>query len=501
MAEDLKTQFNTAFNFHKEGNLDEAENLYTEILSKDDKNAEVWNLLGMVNMQKFRLTKAKECIEKAISITPNPYFFENIAKVYLEMEDSENAIELYTELLKVKPNNFDYLFNLASAYKLAHNNEKAIECYKRAGELNPNNPDTFYNLGLIYDNLGMPKKSVEYYNKALEITPEDMETRYFTGLAYFKNRDYKNGLPFFESRLCKQSALMTQVQTYPNLVRTAPVWEGENISDKTLYTYYEAGFGDVLMFSRYIPLLKERCKKLIFKPQAPLVELLEYNFPDVEFQKYFVNEQEMKFDYHIPFLSVPYVLGLDENNGMFTGKSGYLKADTNIVQRYKNEYFNNNKFKIGIKWRGNTHYEMDRVIDIKSFIKLFDIPETKFYSFQTFEGAEDLNEIINDYDIVDIGKTVTNFADTAGALENMDLIICNDTSLVHLAGAMNKPCWVLLPYLYNWRWHLDLNKCDWYDSVKLYRQKTVGDWDEIFDRMKKDLQMIVKKTPKNPQKH
>ena len=83
----------------------------------------------------------------------------------------------------------------------------------------------------------------------------------------------------------------------------------------------------------------------------------------------------------------------------------------------------------------------------------------------------------------------------------MDLIICNDTSLVHLAGAMNKPCWVLLPYLYNWRWHLDLNKCDWYDSVKLYRQKTVGDWDEIFDRMKKDLQMIVKKTPKNPQKH
>ena len=82
----------------------------------------------------------------------------------------------------------------------------------------------------------------------------------------------------------------------------------------------------------------------------------------------------------------------------------------------------------------------------------------------------------------------------------MDLIICNDTSLVHLAGAMNKPCWVLLPYLYNWRWHLDLNKCDWYDSVKLYRQ-TVGDWDEIFDRMKKDLQMVVKKTPKNPQKH
>ena len=176
---------------------------------------------------------------------------------------------------------------------------------------------------------------------------------------------------------------------------------------------------------------------------------------------------------------------------MFVGKSGYLKADNEIVERYKKEYFNNDSFKIGIKWRGNTHYEMDRVIDIKSFTKLFNIPNTKFYSFQTFEGAEDLNEIINDYDIVDIGKTVKNFSDTAGALENMDLIICNDTSLAHLAGAMNKHCWILLPYLYNWRWHLDLTKCDWYDSVKLYRQKESGNWDEIFDRMYSDLKNIV----------
>ena len=178
---------------------------------------------------------------------------------------------------------------------------------------------------------------------------------------------------------------------------------------------------------------------------------------------------------------------------MFISKSGYLKSNPDIVERYKEQYFNNKKFKIGIKWRGNTHYEMDRVIDIKSFTKLFNIENTKFYSFQTFEGAEDLNQIINDYDIVDIGKTVKNFADTAGALENLDLVICNDTSLAHLAGALGKPCWILLPYLYNWRWHLDLNNCDWYDSVKLYRQKERGNWDEIFDRMHVDLSNLLLK--------
>ncbi|MCR5265571.1 MAG: tetratricopeptide repeat protein [Cyanobacteria bacterium RUI128] len=487
----LREEFNSAFNLHKEGKLDEAESGYRELIEKGYKVAEMWNLTGMIYMQRFQLSKAEEYILKAIELEPNPYFFENLAKVYLEKEDSEQAIKLYNELVKTNPDNFDYLFNLASAYKLAGNIDKAAETYIRASEVCPDNPDTFFNLGLIYDNEGQPDNSIKYYKEALKLRPDDMETRYFTGLAYFKNRDYKNGLPYFENRLCKQSALVTQLNTYPNLVRKAPVWEGEDISDKTLYTYYEAGFGDILMFARYLPMLRERCKKLIFKPQAPLVELFEYNFPDIDFQKYFVNEHEMDFDYHIPILSVPYVLGLDETNGMFTGKSGYLKADPEIVKRYKIDYFNNTKFKIGIKWRGNTHYEMDRVIDVKSFTKLFDIPNTQFYSFQTFEGSEDLNEIINDYNIVDIGSTVENFADTAGALENMDLIICNDTSLVHLAGAMSKPCWVLLPYLYNWRWHLDINKCDWYDTVKLYRQKEVGNWDEIFDRMYADLKQIV----------
>lgn len=491
MMEDLREKQNNAFQLHKAGKLDEAEVLYREIVENKDNNAEVWNLIGMIYMQRFQLSKAEEYMLKAISINPNPYFFENLAKLYLEKEDSEKAIELYTELLKKYPNNFNYLFNIASAYKLAGQFDNAIESYIEASKINPDNPDTFFNLGLIYDNIGNPNESIKYYLKAFELNPNDMETRYFTGLAYFKSRNYKEGLPFFESRLCRQSALVTQANTYPNLIRKAPVWEGEDISDKVLYTYYEAGFGDVLMFARYLPLLRKRCKKLIFKPQAPLVELLEYNFPDIEFQKYFVNESEMDFDYHIPILSVPYILGLNEEHNMFIGKNGYLKPDPEIVKRYKIDYFNNSKFKIGIKWRGNTHYEMDRVIDVKSFTKLFNIPNTQFYSFQTFEGSEDLNEIKNEYNIVDIGSTVNNFSDTAGALENMDLIICNDTSLVHLAGAMTKPCWVLLPYLYNWRWHLDLNKCDWYDTVKLYRQKDHGNWDEIFDRMYNDLKELL----------
>lgn len=488
---EVKELFQQAFELHKQGKLDEAESLYEQVLELDPQNAEVLNFLGIINLQKFKLSKAEELIQKAISISPEQYFYENLAKVYLEMEDAERAVQLYTKLLKQKPDSFNYVFNLASAYKVARDYENAIRMYERAIELEPENPDSYYNMGLILNNLSEPERAIKYYKKAVELCPDDTETRYFTGITYFRNRDYKNGLQYFESRLCRQSAILTQMNTYPNLMQKAPLWDGKtDISDKTLYTYYEAGFGDVLMFARYLPMLKSKCKKLIVKPQVPLAELLQENFPDIEVMKLFEHESVMDFDYHVPILSLPYVLGLDESN-MFVGRKQYLSALPEKIERYRRDYFDNDCFKIGIKWRGNTHYEMDRVIEITSFLKLFGIKNTKFYSFQTFEGAEDLNKIVNDYDIVDIGKTVQNFSDTAGALANLDLVICNDTSLAHLAGAMNIPCWILLPYNYNWRWHLDLSKCDWYESVKLYRQKQVGDWDEIFERMYNDLTKLL----------
>ena len=90
-----------------------------------------------------------------------------------------------------------------------------------------------------------------------------------------------------------------------------------------------------------------------------------------------------------------------------------------------------------------------------------------------------------------MGKTFSNFSDTAGAIENMDLVICNDTSLAHLAGAMIKPCWVLLPYIYNWRWHDDLTHCDWYDSVKIFRQRDHGDWDSVFNSVEEELKKLI----------
>jgi ADP-heptose:LPS heptosyltransferase len=200
----------------------------------------------------------------------------------------------------------------------------------------------------------------------------------------------------------------------------------------------------------------------------------------------------MSFDVHTPIMSLPYLLGL-KGNRVFESSEGYLSADSELIKSFKEEYFNTDKIKIGFKWQGNTYYDQDRVIPAEAFSPLIELEGTKFYSFQTFEGSEDIEKLTSKHDITDIGKDLLNFGQTAAALMNLDLVICNDTSLAHLAGALGVPCFVLLPYEVNWRWHDDLSKCDWYNSIKLFRQDSIGNWENVFKEVKEIISSKITK--------
>ena len=323
--------------------------------------------------------------------------------------------------------------------------------------------------------------AIKYYNKVLKINPDDRESKYFLSLAYFREKNYEKGFKYFEERLCRETTIKTQEVTYPKLTLKSKLWQGEPIVNKTIYIYYEAGFGDVIMFSRYLKELQTKCKKIIFKPQQELAEWFKENFPNIEVMEIFKDEKEISFDIHAPILSLPYLLGRNNQN-IFSPTYKYLEANKLKAEFYKQKYFNNSKMKIGIKWQGNTFYETGRVIDIEAFNDLFSLSNVQLYSCQTYEGSEELKKL-EGKNIIDISKTFNNFSDTAAAVENMDLVICNDTSLAHVAGALGKPCIILLPYQYNWRWHLDINKCDWYDSVKLYKKDRNENWKELMNRV------------------
>ena len=485
-------KFKQAFLLHKQGKLTAARDIYLEILKTEPDNHEVLDLLGVLFLQAGEYERSEDCIKKAIEIHPDAYYLENLGKLYHQADRHQDAIEVYEILTKIKPQNYEYQFGLAMAYKNNSDWEKAKQAYYKAIELNPQSHESYFNLAYLYFNENDPQGAVKCYEKALEIQPDDWETKYFLSLAYMEVKNYKDGLKYFEERLCRQSAIVSQEKTYPNLMKEKPIWTGkEDLSDKTLYTYYEAGFGDLIMLYRFMPELTSKCKKVIFKPQRELVELFRENSYGAEIMDMFEFEKDVYFDYHLPFLSLPYVLGKSGEDVFIHHDDGYLKANPAKVLQYKQKYFNNDKFKIGIKWQGNTFYDKERVLKVEDFFRLFEIPNTQFYSCQTFEGSEKFKKIKDKYNVIDLAPTFKNFSDTAAALENLDLIICNDTSLVHLGGAMCRPCWVLLPHVYNWRWHDDLSKCDWYDSVKIFRQTSNGDWDGVFSEVEEELKKIL----------
>ena len=485
---------NIGFTNHQAGHFDEAENAYKEALILDKENAEVYNLMGVLKLQQNEVDIAVEWIEKAVQSKSCEYFLETLFQAYIRKEDFEKIISYEKTVVKEFPKSFALMFNLALAFKNLKQNKKAIHYYEEALRIDPSSYKAWFNLAHVYNVENQGKNAVSALKICKKLKPKDRETEYFLSIALMRTKNYEKGLKLFESRLCRETATALMNKTYPKLASFDKIWKGENIKNKTIFVYYEAGFGDVIMFSRYLPLLKKKCKKIVFYPQKQLIPLFETSGLGIdEMIEGFVPESMMDFDVHVPLLSLPYLLGL-KGNKIFESSDGYLSANQDLVQQYHAKYFDNDKLKIGIKWQGNTYYDKDRVIPTEAFLPLLEKEGTQFYSFQTFEGSEELQKLTEKFEIPDIGSELVDFGQTAAALQNLDLVICNDTSLAHLAGAMGIPCFVLLPYEVNWRWHDDLTSCDWYDSLKLFRQKSIGDWDSVFEQTSEQLDKILELT-------
>lgn len=453
----VKEQINMALQLHKAGNLVEAEKLYLEILNQFPNDGNVLNLLGFLKVENGSFDESITYLEKAVSIYPG--FFDawfNLGLAYRNKQEFDRAIEAYNKALSIEPANSTVCFNIANAYECKNDTFNAIEYYEKAYE----------------------------YNKDVN----DSDIPFFLGICYLKAKNFEKGLIYHEYRPSKPFATHCQSLIYKG-IETKPLWTGEELTDKTLFVYYESALGDTLMYVRYLALVKDMFKKVLFKPQLCFVDLFKENNFGAEIIESKTLPEDVIFDVHIPLMSIPYVLNL--NTEEIPLSEGYLKVNQAKVSSFKEKYFNNDKFKIGIKWKGNTVYDLTRVITIESFYKLFDLPNTQFYSVQKGEGEEELKKIPSKYNIIDLSETFNDFGDTAAAVENLDLVICNDTSVAHLAGAMGKPCWIMLPYVQNWRWHTDISYSPWYKSVRLFKQNEPDNWDEVFDRVCVELKKLI----------
>jgi len=557
-AINIKPSFFSAYvnlgNIYKLKNeLDKAVKYYKEAIMFNQNDPDIYNSLGLVYFDRYEIEEAVYCFEKAIKIKPSfESAYINLGNVYKTKGKIKQALHYFNLAIEMNPNNYDSYVSLGNLMIYINKTDDALRCFNIASQLKPGDPAIFLNIGNAYRDAGHPEAALNYYtkakelmpdkaevflnlgntysdmcnfdlainffnkaielkpdyvtaflnlgsllidkndiegalacfNKALEIKPNYAETHLNLSTTYLLMKDFKNGFKHYEWRDKVKDIRHPKFSEFQK-----PKWDGTSLENKTLLVCHEQGFGDTLQFIRYIPQLTSLGGKILFKAPSGMEDLLRQNDIKAEIIDNSSNNQP-EFDYYTYLMNIPYYLNSTYDDIPLT--EGYLKADLEKINAYKSKFFDNNSFKIGIKWQGNPNGKKNREIPFKLFLKLAELDNVKLYSFQKGYGIEQLEEISSNTEIIDLGNTFNDFSDTAAAIENLDLLISNDTSLVHLAGAMAKPTWVLLPFAPEWRWFLDSEDTPWYKSVRLFRQKEMNNWEEVMDRICDDLKIYLK---------
>jgi len=317
----------------------------------------------------------------------------------------------------------------------------------------------------------------------LTITQNSVHTH--LGITYLLSGNFKRGWEEYEWRLKTISVLPLKKSK----------WTGGTLKDRIILVHSEQGFGDTFQFVRYLPLLHEKfsAKKVLFLPPEGLEQLLRESELGAKILDASISEEAIDYDTNIHLLSLPRIFKTDLENIPY-GRKRYFKANEKKVASYKKGYFRTNKLKVGIFWQGSPGLKLDRhrSVPLHHFYPLCRLPDVKIYSLQKGHGIEQLEDLPEGGEITNLGETFKDFADTAAAIENLDIVITVDTAIGHLSGGLGKKTWILLPSYMEWRWHPGIDYSPWYKDVKLFRHKELGrkDWDEMMHRVKKELYQI-----------
>ena len=393
-----------------------------------------------------------------------------------------DAGRIYEEVLREKPNQFDALHLLGVIALQTGHPERAIELIGKAIALRPDYADAHYNRGLALQDLKRSDDALTSYDRAIALKPDYAEAYWNQSLCLLLLGRFEQGWRLYEWRRRLHERIAAH--SFPQ-----PLWLGEeDIAGKTLFLWWEQGFGDTIQFYRYAKLVEARGAKVIMSVQMPLRGLLKQISPTIQI----INPHELPtdFDYHCPMLSLP--LAFQTTLETIPAQQQYLKADEELRFAWSARLPPKTNSRIGLVWSGRTDSKSDynRSMQLQQFLPILSA-DADWICLQKEIKEKDLGVLRQDGRIAYFGDDLRDFSDTAALLDQMDLVITIDTSVAHLAGAMGKPVWVLLHYNSDWRWLLDRDDSPWYPSARLFRQQQIGDWAGVIDRVGSELRSVI----------
>lgn len=421
-------------------------------------------------------------IKKYVELVPHDIESDKLlAEAYFELDKdkyAEKALELYKKYLEKVPND-SFIWNMMGhiyatcIYKDTKQIDKQLECFNKALELKPNEPMIMKNIAQTYVRAKMNDEAEKMYQKILDINKQSFSNDDYFNYAAFRIRcgDFLNGFKYYEHRLKKEN----KPTFYPNIKQER--WDGiSTIRDSVLLVHLEQGFGDVILFIRFVKNIKSYAKKVIAVVQHELVELFRES--DLGFEVHSVRSDlsKLQFDYHIPLISLPMALRLTPET--VTDRQGYLHVHPGRKEKYREVFINqNDKFKIGINLEGaESGKGQGRDVDWKFLEEFQKIENVELYCLNADHSPEFFKKI--NPDMICLGGTFQNFADTAAAIENMDLVISTDNVILNLAGALGKKTIALLNYDYEYRWYnAESGHVVWYDNVVSLVNDVQNEWE------------------------
>jgi tetratricopeptide (TPR) repeat protein len=492
--------------------LDEAAVSLQKAVRLRPDHAEAHLLLAEVQKEQGKFDEAIAGYREALRHKPD--FFEvyfNLGNVLVDQGRLDEAIAHYQEAVLRKPDFAEAYLNLGNAQRDRGQTEGGIESYHKVLRLKPDFADAHNNLGIALRELGKHQEAIACYREALRLDPGNANAHFNLGFVSLQNGDFEAGWREYEWRWrCPKFALQ-------RLSTSRPVWDGSPLDGRTIYLHSEQGLGDTLQFIRYARLVKERGGRVIVGCQPPLLRLLQSCMgidelvpspaPQLPPDSIPSPEQPIRpdpvlpdFDVHAPLLSVPRILG----TAAIPAQIPYLAADAALVRAWQKKLSCMAGFKVGIVWRGSPRYSADRhrSIALHHLIPLARVRGVHLFSLQKHHGGEELPSLLGRLPLHDLSSRLDGaagpFMDTAAVLKNLDLLIAADTAIAHLAGALGVPVWIALTYAQHWVWLTGRNDSPWYPTARLFRQKERGNWDEVFERIATELEVVSRNSQAPP---
>ncbi len=548
----LAQSCNEALALQRQGRLREAEKIYARVLKAAPDHFDALNLLGAVKAQQGRIGEAQrlfaaavkinpgvagawanlgqalhalkrsdealQSLDKARSLAPDDINVLNQhANVLLSLGRSADALGEFRKILARAPRHGEARLNCGIACAALGRLDEAVAEFDAALALIPGHPAVHYNRALALQALGRYAEAVQAHDRALAAAPQhagawlhrgralaalkridealasygkagalrkdDPDVEFSEALALLTRGDYRGGFAKYEARWRR-----TGMPALPS--RRQSLWRGEYpLAGKTVLLHAEQGFGDTIQFARYVPLLAASGpKKIVLEVQSELTALLARLDGDATVIAR--DEAPPPFDVHCPLGSLPLAMGTGVAD--VPASIPYLSADDGALAKWSARLGALERPRVALAWSGNASHDNDRnrSIPFARLAPLLALP-ARFISVQRDLRSDDAARLAAEPRVTHFGSDLESFTDTAAVLAQCDLVIAADTAVAHLAGAMGRPLWVLIPFVPDWRWTLNGETSPWYPAARLFRQTVLGDWDAVIARVAAELERFI----------